>query len=211
MKLIRTLTILTVLTIWAGALTYAHGQIVVENPSKTGPQQTSIYNTLDFIVANMDASCSATLPMAKDMIVALESDRSNEQTILIGHANFPNTTIAAFTNEGHEPAGYLVVIADNGAFFTANEKTEIAHLSGSTIGSVMGGDRTSFYIIAGQYKGGTNPAKVEILLHELGHAVNAPGFQADYNSQNKIDANDRIIMTGCKSVLKAAGKYKGVL
>jgi hypothetical protein len=48
-------------------------------------------------------------------------------------------------------------------------------------------------------------------LHELGHAVNAPGFQADYNSQNKIDANDRIIMTGCKSVLKAAGKYKGVL
>jgi hypothetical protein len=75
----------------------------------------------------------------------------------------------------------------------------------------MGGDRTSFYIIAGQYKGGTNPAKVEILLHELGHAVNAPGFQADYNSQNKIDANDRIIMTGCKSVLKAAGKYKGVL
>ena len=58
MKLIRTLTILTVLAIWAGALTYAHGQMVVENPSKTGPQQTSIYNTLDFIVANMDASCS---------------------------------------------------------------------------------------------------------------------------------------------------------
>jgi hypothetical protein len=52
---------------------------------------------------------------------------------------------------------------------------------------------------------------VEILLHELGHAVNATGFQADYGSPSKAAANDHIVMGGCKNVIKAAGKFKGVL
>ena len=194
---------------WVLAICYAMHAQIVDNPSKTGVQQESIYRTLDFISNNLDASCTATLPMAKDMIVALESDRVNEQTILIGHADFHFA--AAFTGATKDTPGYLILVANDGAFFTANEKTESAHLPGSAIGSVMGGERTSFYIIAHQYKGGSNQAKVVILLHELGHATNAPGFVPDYGNPSKVDHNDSLITNGCKNVVKSAGKFKGVL
>ena len=102
---------------WVLALHYAMHAQIVDNPSKTGVQQESIYRTLDFISNNLDASCTATLPMAKDMI----------------------------------------------------------------------------------------------LLHELGHATNAPGFVPDYGNPSKVDHNDSLITNGCKNVVKSAGKFKGAL
>jgi hypothetical protein len=210
-------TALVALGIFLSTL-FAHGQVRVINPSKTGPQQESIYRTLDFITANMDAPCGATLPMAKDMIIALEGESLSARTVgnldmvLIGHGIFVDTTVAAFTGATKETVGYLVTVADNGGFFTANEQTEGLKMpTGSEIGMTMGGTKTTFLVIAGKYRGGTNEAKVEILLHELGHAVNATGFQADYGSPSKAAANDHIVMGGCKNVIKAAGKFKGVL
>ena len=82
MNVLRFFTRMFVLYCWVLALHYAMHAQIVDNPSKTGVQQQSIYRTLDFISTNMDASCADTLPMAKEMIAALESDRVNEQTIL---------------------------------------------------------------------------------------------------------------------------------
>ncbi len=66
-------------------------------------------------------------------------------------------------------------------------------------------------VIAHQYRGDSNQAKVVILLHELGHATNAPGFVPDYGSPSKVDHNDSLITNGCKNVVKSAGKFKGAL
>jgi hypothetical protein len=183
-----------------------HAQVAVENPSKQGPQQESIYRTLDFINANMDAQCTATLPMAKEMIVALEG-RTGDKTvavidpnmILIGHGDFPHSMIAAFTGATAQTVGYLIIVANAGAFYTEVVPAEFKKNDGN------------YLAIAHQYHGGTNQAKAVILLHELGHATNAPGFLSDLGSQAKIDHNDAIILRGCKSVIKAAGKYRGAL
>jgi hypothetical protein len=163
----------------------------VEAPSKTGPQQQSIYATLDFILAHMDAQCAVTLPGASDMVRALEADKQNEQMILVGHGVFADPLLAAFTgNSGNVPPGYMMVVADNGGFFT----------------DVVPGHPKNFLMIANEFHGGTNQAKVEILLHELGHATNAPGFVSDFGSREKIDHNNALVMTGCKNVIKSAGK-----
>ena len=195
MNVLRFFTRMFVLYCWVLALHYAMHAQIVDNPSKTGVQQQSIYRTLDFISTNMDASCAATLPMAKEMIAALESDRVNEQTILIGHGNFVNSNVAAFTGATKGTEGYLIIVSNTGAFFTANERST----------------ETTFLQIAHQYKGGTNQAKVVILLHELGHATSAPGFVPDYGDQSKVDHNDSLVTNGCKNVVKSAGKFKGSL
>ena len=75
--LTRFLTRAFIVYCWVLAICYAMHAQIVDNPSKTGVQQESIYRTLDFISNNLDASCTATLPLAKDMIVALVSDRVN--------------------------------------------------------------------------------------------------------------------------------------
>ena len=193
---------------WVLALHYAMHAQIVDNPSKTGVQQESIYRTLDFISNNLDASCTATLPMAKDMIVALESDRVNEQTILIGHADFHFA--AAFTGATKDTPGYLILVANDGAFFTADERV-IPAAAPSGLGMTLGGETTLSNVIAHQYRGGSNQAKVVILLHELGHATNAPGFVPDYGNPSKVDHNDSLITNGCKNVVKSAGKFKGAL
>jgi hypothetical protein len=211
----RTIVFLTrafVVFIWVLALHYAMQAQIVDNPSKTGVQQESIYRALDFISTNMDASCAATLPMAKEMIAALESDRVNEQTILIGHADFTHLDAAAFTGSTKDtPAGYLILIANKGAFFTADERTVPAPSPSSGLGMTLGGDTTLSNLIAHQYKGGTNQAKVVILLHEIGHATSAPGFVPDYGDQSKVDHNDSLVTNGCNKIVKFAGKFKGVL
>jgi len=183
-------------------------QFTVTNPSKIGPQQESIYRTLDFASANMDTQCSATLPMVQDMIKALEGDRVNSDLILVGHGIFEHTMVAAFTgNGGNVPAGYMMVIADNGAFFTDKTAKSVER---DAPGSATFGGPTGYYLeVAHKYRGGSNAAKVEILLHELSHAVGVA--EHDYHDSAAVDRNDKRILDNCGKVLKLAEKYKGVL
>jgi len=178
-------------------------QFTVTNPSKSGPQQESIYRTLDFISANLDTQCSNTLPMAQDMIKALEGDRVNPDLVLVGHGIFEHTLAAAFTgNGGNVPAGYMMVFADNGGFFTDRVNAEFL--------TTFGGQHGDYFLqVARKYKGGTNVAKVEIALHELSHAVNV----AEHDAGNEAagERNDQRILTNCSKTLKLAEKYKGAL
>jgi hypothetical protein len=193
------------------AVTYTcHGQVTVTSPSKTGPQQASVYATLDFITAHLDATCEASLPNIRPMIAALEGDRVNPDLILIGHGIFVGTLVAAFTgNGGNVPPGYLMVIADNGAFFT--ETVPDKHLTrvreaGTT---TFGGPGGQFLEVGHKYKGGSNAAKVLISLHELSHAVGVA--EPDFGDQAAIDRNDQRVMKSCSESIKAAGKIKGGL
>ena|ERR1035437_5565490 len=167
-------------------------QIAVTNPSKTGPQQESIYRTLDFISTNIDMQCNTTLPMVQDMIKVLEGDRVNPDLVLVGHGTFERAGVAAYTGATPQTVGYLIMIADNGGFFT--DKAD---------------DPKYFIQIAHKYHGGTNAAKVETLLHELSHALGVA--EADYNNTAAGDRNDKRISDNCGKTLKLAEKYKGVL
>lgn len=189
-----------------------HCQIAVTNPSKTGPQQESIYRTLDFISTNVDTQCSTTLPMVQDMIKALEGDRVNPDLVLIGHGNFEHTTVAAFTGATPQTVGYLIVIADNGGFFTDKANAELIpkdspEIQGQT---TFGRQHVDYFLqIAHKYRGGTNVAKVDIILHELSHAVGVA--ELDYNNTAAGNRNDKRILDNCSKTLKQAEKYKGVL
>ena len=124
--------------------------------------------------------------------------------------NFVNSNVAAFTGATKGTEGYLIIVSNTGAFFTANERST-PDTPSSGLGMTMGEHETTFLQIAHQYKGGTNQAKVVILLHELGHATSAPGFVPDYGDQSKVDHNDSLVTNGCKNVVKSAGKFKGSL
>ena len=170
----------------------SHAQIIVTKPSKTGPQQESIFRTLDFITANIDEQCMVTLPNVKPMVLALEGDRVNPDLILIGHGVFEHTLVAAFTGATSQTVGYLITVNDDGAFFTDD-----AHMEGH------------FIEVAHKFRGGKNVAKVAILLHELSHALGVA--EPDYNNQAAGDRNDKRILDNCSKTLKMAEKYKGTL
>jgi predicted Zn-dependent protease len=168
---------------------HAETAFVVTNVSKQGPHQQSIYNALDFITAHADSKCSQALPGLATMIAALEGDRHNEATILIGHGTY-NAMTGAFTgNDGSVPEGYFITVNDASTFFT----------------DAVPGHPNQYLMVALRYRGGTPQSQVFVLMHELGHVLEAPGFLADYNSIDNVMHNDSIIEKSCHAVIDAAG------
>ncbi len=130
--------------------------------------------------------------MVQGMIKALEGDRVNPDLILIRHGVFEHAPVAAFTGVTSQTAGYLITVNDDGAFFTDD-----AHMEGR------------FIEVAHKFRGGKNVAKVDVLLHELSHALGVA--EPDNNNQAAVDRNDKRILDNCSKTLKMAEKYKGIL
>ena len=103
-------------------------------------------------------------------------------------------------------------IADNGGFFTDKANAELIpkdspEVQGQT---TFGRQHVDYFLqIAHKYRGGTNVAKVDIILHELSHAVGVA--ELDYNNTAAGNRNDKRILDNCSKTLKQAEKYKGVL
>ena len=76
------------------------------------------------------------------------------------------------------PGTAAIVVNNNSAFFN----------NGYTVDS-------------GKYTGGTAQAQVEIPLHELGHALDANGFQPDLNNRPAGRANDSLIDENCSATI----------
>ena len=167
--------------------------------SKRGAHQDTIKITLAFIVGNADAQCKATLPGLIEGVLALTGGPlgNDDEAVLIGHGAFTPRNISAFTGNDTKrtdaPAGTIVFVNDNGGFFVSTFTTD----------EVNQRHKIFKYQFHG-YDGGTNQAKVIILLHELAHFLNVA--QPDFANQGAVDANDALVANGCKSVLKAAGK-----
>ncbi len=173
----------------ASTLAHAAAYNVVE-ASKQGTHQQSIYSALEFISAKADASCTTALPGLKEMVTSLEGDKANEQTILVGHGTFEALTAAFTGNDGSVPEGYFITVNDTSTFFTDRVPNKPAN----------------YQEIAHKYRGGTAQAQVFILMHELGHALSAPGFIPDLSSTKNVAHNDAIVEASCQSVIRPAGK-----
>ena len=85
------------------------------------------------------------------------------------------------------PASVAIAVNDTGAFFNAKL-----------------GDKT-FTVGRRSYTGGTLKAQAAILVHELGHLMNAEGgaagFQADAGSKNAGRANDKLVDKYCGKLI----------
>jgi RHS repeat-associated protein len=153
-------------------------EVLVKNLSKSGENQGMIENTLRWLDAALaeDTDCAGWLEGARDYIGDLLG------ASLIAHGHVVNrSSIAAFTGTGNTdvPPGYAaMVVNDEGAFF-----------------------RSGFSVANGSISGGTELARVFILLHELAHGVTAKDFENDYNSRPAGNRNDARVLSNCKKTL----------
>ena len=192
MIMTKTITAYKLLMVMLFALPcLAADTVTVTNARKTGPEQETIIKTLVFIQSNMDDKCAAVLPNVNQMITALMGDPSDERTVLIGHADFGKSTVAAFTGNDSIsiiglPEGYAMTVNDRGAFFTSvYAESQVMQTSNG-------------------FKGGTAQAKVLILLHELGHFTHSPSFIKDFDNWENVKHNVAVVLNSCKSIIKAA-------
>jgi hypothetical protein len=54
----------------------------------------------------------------------------------------------------------------------------------------------------GTISGGTPKAKIFIILHEIAHGVETPGFLPDFNNPTAGKINDTLINDNCGNTLK---------
>jgi hypothetical protein len=113
---------------------------------------------------------------------------------LYGHGTFDNGTAAFEGGKNADetlagvPAGWIITVNDEGAFFNAK----------------VGGK--TFTVGRRAYNGGTLKAQAAILIHELGHLMNALGgaalFQSDAGNKKAGRANDKLVDTYCGNLIK---------
>lgn len=169
----------------------ADADIVVTNPSQTNPNQQTITNVLNDILQALNSGsyggCGAWLTGA-----ATTSASSYISTMitsqLYGHGTFNKKDTAAFVGDKNQdgtsagvPVGWVVAVNDQGAFFNAKVGDKI------------------FMVGRHAYSGNTLKAQAAILIHELGHLMNALGgaadFQGDAGDRKAGRANDKLVDT----------------
>ena len=175
----------------------AGSDITVSNFSQTGANQQTITSVLNDILQGLNsgkfAGCSTWLTGAapysiSDEITALVTNNS------YGHGPFSDNDIAAFVggrNQDGTPTGTAasaaISVNDSGAFFNAKL-----------------GDKT-FTVGRRAYTGGTLKAQAAVLIHELGHLMNAvggaAGFQADAGNRKAGRANDQLVDQNCGKLI----------
>jgi hypothetical protein len=150
----------------------------VRRLSKAGRNQTLIENTLHWIrsALDLDPDCARWLAGAQNYIDTLLNES------LIAHGEFENEpTIAAFTGTAgtNVPPGYAAVVVNvEGAFF-----------------------QSDFLVAGGSIQGGTDLARVFILLHELGHGLEIRNFESDFRNPEAGARNDAKVLENCKKTL----------
>jgi hypothetical protein len=171
--------------------------ITVSNFSQTGANQQTITNVLNDILQGLNsgkyAGCSTWLTGAAPY--SISTSIANLITYnSYGHGPFNNNGTAAFVGAKNLdgtptglPEGAAIAVNDAGAFFNAKL-----------------GDQTST-VGRRAYTGGTLKAQAAILIHELGHLMNAAGgaagFQADAGNKNAGRANDRLVDQYCGKLI----------
>lgn len=153
-------------------------RLSVRRLSKAGRNQTLMENTLRWIRSALDddPDCARWLAGAQSYIENLLSES------LIAHGEFENEpTIAAFTGTAgtNVPAGYAAMVINvEGAFF-----------------------RSGFTVAGGEIQGGTDLARVFVLLHELGHGLEIKDFEPDFRDPEAGARNDARVLENCKKTL----------
>jgi len=154
------------------------GLVSVTNIQKSGKDYDRVSARFSDILNAIDPKCLSFLQSGSTNLSTYVNDLLSNNLVAV--ANY-TTTIAAFTGSAGTtmPAGTAaMVVNDSGAFFSSN-----------------------FTVDQGQLTGGTARAQVFILLHELGHALGAIGFQPDFGSPSAGKSNDSLINKNCSKTL----------
>jgi hypothetical protein len=164
-------------------------KIHVTEFSKTGPQQQTIVNVMNFIKTHADDKCAAWFPSLQAGIAALEGDGVTSDIVLIGHGVFsPNSVVAITGNNPKQadlPSGVVMTFNNTGLFFF----------------------KLPNFSVSG-YEGGTSELQVLTVIHELGHFLNTPGIIDDFGQQKLVEQNNEAVKVNCGRTIKAAKKEK---
>lgn len=174
----------------------------------SGPNETTIMNTLNWRKNNIDPNCANWLSRISSAIDVLMSGNNGP---VIGYGTFGVVQVrkdhlrlpspAAFTGGNasptqaspqpttNAPVGYGMVVNAVGPFFAGN----FTNSQGQTSA-----------LSAGGYAGNTGSVRAFILLHELAHLLSARGFQPDLGKPKVGQQNDKLVHDNCKGTLKAA-------
>jgi hypothetical protein len=157
-----------------------HCLLNVTNLQTSGGSYNKVKTTFQNILDSIDPSCLSFLQSGGGNLQSYVSQLLSHNLLAV--ANF-TATYAAFTGTAgsNVPQGAAAIVVNNTrAFFS----------SGYTV------DQDTI-------QGGTALADVFILLHELGHALGANGFQDDYNNDNTQagKTNDQLIQQNCQKTL----------
>jgi RHS repeat-associated protein len=151
----------------------------VTNLHKSGNDINTITSRLNQIAQCLDPKCRAFLQSGGGNVNNFISGLLGNNLLAAGNVS-PNS-IAAFTGTAgtNVPPGYAAMVVNNtGAFFSS-----------------------SYTVDNGSLTGGRPRAQAFILLHELGHALGAKGFQADLGNNSAGKANDKLIQDNCGATL----------
>jgi hypothetical protein len=150
----------------------------VSNLHRSGSDIDAIKSRFAEIQQRLDPKCRAFLESGGGNVNGFVGDLLGNDLLAAGSFR---SSVAAFTGTAGTdvPKGYAaMVVNDNGAFFNSG-----------------------FTVDQGKLPGKTPKAQAFILLHELGHALGANGFQSDFNNSAAGQANDKLIEGNCQATL----------
>jgi RHS repeat-associated protein len=150
----------------------------VYNLHKTGADVNTVKARFQQIEQCLDPRCRSFLQSGGANVNSFISQLLGNNLLAVGNTE---SSIAAFTGiTGTDvPPGYAAMVVNGvGAFFSSE-----------------------YAVDAGKLTGGTPRAQAFILLHELGHALGAKGFQADFGNAAAGQANDKLIDSNCQATL----------
>jgi RHS repeat-associated protein len=152
--------------------------LVVKGLTKKGQKYDRVKQTFSEIQDSIDPDCLSFLQSGGGNLNGYVSDLLSNDLLAVG--NF-TSNLAAFTGTGGTnlaPGDAAIVVNGVGAFFSS-----------------------AFTVGPGKIQGGTDQADVFILLHELGHALDAAGFKSDFNNSAAGKSNDALIQANCQKTL----------
>ena len=150
--------------------------------SKNGKNYDKVANTFQRILDSIDPDCLGFLQSGGNNLNQYVNDLLANSLLAVG--SFSNNNYAAITGTAGtslQPGDAAIVVNNNGAFFSS-----------------------AYTVDNGAIQGGTAMADAFILLHELGHALSAQGFQADgpyAKDKNAGIQNDQLIQQNCQKTL----------
>ena len=163
-------------------------KLTVSNFSKTGPKQAAIWNTLALMKAafinGVDPDCENWLAGVVGHIEQLLGTTGRPEDSYLGHGVFSDPRVNAFTGitaTNVRDGEAIIVVNDNGAFFSSRQSTA-----------------------NGKIRGGTFQARVFIMLHELAHSLEIKGFEKDFGNDAVGKANNKLVLKHCEKMLKWA-------
>jgi len=168
----------------------ANGVIKVANWTTSGAKAVGVQNSLRWIGSQITAytDCDSWLSGNDDVINTILGQTGSVTTDRVGVGHFSNTpgtttnAVAGVAGTNLPDGSALLTVNLDGAYFN----------SGISVGSGVSG-----------INGGSDQAKLFILLHELAHLTGAQGFQSNDSGAAIQSQNNNLLLQHCGNFIKS--------